>query len=700
MNKWVKVLGGVVVVVIAIVVGGVAVLMSLDFNEYKGLIAEKAKEATGRELKIAGNLDLKISLTPSIEVKGVSFANAAWGSRPEMITIKRFAAEVALLPLLSGQVTINQVILEGVDLIAEKNAKGVANWEFETMAADKSKADASSGGGADLPAVHKVSIRDIKISYVDAVSGQKFALGLDRFDASASGANDPLKIDIKGGINGQAFSAGGTVGSVGQMAGGETFPLKLKAAALGIDATIGGNLGLEDGLRAALDLSVKGASLPNTVAAAASIVPALKDMQLPPITAFSLTTKAKVDPATVTLEGLTLSLDKNVLTGRIAAKHGGARPSVDVALMTDSLDLDALLPKSDGAAAPAQPAKDDGRVFPADPLPLDGLKAADAKFAFDAKTLIAKGLTIGDVKVRLALAGGKLTVSEIGAKAFDGVIAGNALVDASKGTPAIAAKIKVSQIDYGKLLEQQGMKDTASGKADADIDVSGAGGSVRAIMAGLGGKLRLQTKDGKLESNAVNIVSADIFNMFDSKDDKTIKCGVVHFNITKGQAAAHAIVFETGGISVIGTGGANLADETLKLHVDPRAKKTNLASAAMVPVDILGTFKKPDWAIDAGAMAGNVAAGAARTAGAIATGGLSLLLEKAVKSAGPKTDETDYCTPALAGKAVVPGKMTEAKASGSDGAAPSGGTAQPEKKEGVGGAVEGVSKGLKSLFGN
>ncbi len=87
-----------------------------------------------------------------------------------------------------------------------------------------------------------------------------------------------------------------------------------------------------------------------------------------------------------------------------------ARPSVDVALATDALNLDELLPKSEGAAKPAPAAgAGDGRVFPADPLPLDGLKAADAEVKFTAKTIIVQGMQVTDVDLGVDLKSGKLT---------------------------------------------------------------------------------------------------------------------------------------------------------------------------------------------------------------------------------------------------------------------------------------------------
>ena len=113
MNKWIKIGGGVVVVLIGVIVAGVAILGSMDFNQYKGLVAEQAKKATGRDLTIAGDLNLEISLNPAIAVDGVTFSNAEWGSKPEMAKVDRFAAEVSLIPLLSGQIVINRLLVEG-----------------------------------------------------------------------------------------------------------------------------------------------------------------------------------------------------------------------------------------------------------------------------------------------------------------------------------------------------------------------------------------------------------------------------------------------------------------------------------------------------------------------------------------------------------------------------------------------------------
>jgi hypothetical protein len=696
MGKTIKILSAIGVLLIALVVAGVAIIKSIDFNQYKGVIAEQAKAATGRDLTIDGDLDLALSLTPRISVDGVTFANAPWGSSPNMISVRHFAAEMSLMPLLSGDIKINQVILEGVEVLAEIDKSGKANWDFGTPSAAVAKPQAGDGDVV-IPVVNAVSLKDVAITYKDAQAGQQYTLKLDTVDLKSGGLSAPLELMVKGNINNQAFSVGGQLGSIGAIGGGGMFPVKLDISALEVVIAIDGKLGAPDGALAAdLKLKLSGGSLGQTLAAAAALEPSLKGMDLPLKGAFKVSTNMKLDgPTKISMADLDVVIGPLALKGSVAADLGGARPALDVVLKTDTLNLDELLPKSDTPAAAAKPS--DGRVFPADPLPLEGLKAVDAKVAFDTGKITLQGMDITNVTVKLSLKNGRLSVDPLGAVVADGKINGSVLLDSSKARAALKAKIDVKQLDYGKLLSQQGLGDIATGKVDLNINVSGSGNSVRQLMAGLNGKLRVQTKDGRLESGALNIISSDLLNVFDSKDDKTIRCGVVQFNITKGVANTHAIVFETGGISVIGSGSANLANETLKMRVDPRSKKTNLATMAMVPVDIIGTFAKPDWQIDMAGAAGNVVAGAARTGAAIATFGLSLLVEKVASEAVGQIDETDYCTPALAGKKVVPGAMKSASTTKTK---TQSGSAPPPAKSESSNPLETIGKSLGGLFGN
>lgn len=86
--KWKTILIVAAGVVLVIIVAAVVALRSMDFNKYKGLIAGQVKSATGRELKIGGNINLEIGFSPAVVVEDVSFANAPWGSRPDMVKVR------------------------------------------------------------------------------------------------------------------------------------------------------------------------------------------------------------------------------------------------------------------------------------------------------------------------------------------------------------------------------------------------------------------------------------------------------------------------------------------------------------------------------------------------------------------------------------------------------------------------------------
>lgn len=67
------------------------------------------------------------------------------------------------------------------------------------------------------------------------------------------------------------------------------------------------------------------------------------------------------------------------------------------------------------------------------------------------------------------------------------------------------------------------------------------------------------------------------------------------------------------------------------------------------------------------------------------------MLEKAAKETVMKSDPTDYCSPALARKKVVPGKVKS-----SNTLKPS--SAAPKTKESIN-PIESIGSGLKGLFG-
>jgi uncharacterized protein involved in outer membrane biogenesis len=235
------------VVVVGLVVAAVVVVSTMDFNQYRGTIAEQVKQATGRELTIKGDLKLALGLSPAVTVNDVTFANASWGSRPHMAEVKRFEAQVDLLPLVFGRINVKRIVLNDADILLETDRSGRGNWEFVAKTAEeaaKPKTEPAQKSAVNLPAVNQVDVRNARLAYRDGKTGQTTNVALRHATLGASSTSDPLKLDVDGTFNDLGFQVAGKLGSIDAMSrAGTPFPVNLAgkiadAANFKVDGTI------------------------------------------------------------------------------------------------------------------------------------------------------------------------------------------------------------------------------------------------------------------------------------------------------------------------------------------------------------------------------------------------------------------------------------------------------------------------------
>ncbi|NNE37288.1 MAG: AsmA family protein, partial [Gammaproteobacteria bacterium] len=168
MKKVIKIIG---LFVVLTVIGAVIFLMTLDVNQYKPAIIAKVSEQTGREFDIQGDLEVIPSLSPAIAVSGISLGNAPWGNADQMLQVGRIEARVSIIPLLSGEIHVNDFILHDTIINLEKDAQGQGNWVF-TAAQTSSQNEPADANGASLPpvSVENIEIRNVLLSYHDIVA--------------------------------------------------------------------------------------------------------------------------------------------------------------------------------------------------------------------------------------------------------------------------------------------------------------------------------------------------------------------------------------------------------------------------------------------------------------------------------------------------------------------------------------------------
>ncbi len=614
--------------VVLILVAGVVILLNLDFNEYKEQIAAEAKKATGRELKIAGDLKLNLfTLSPGLTVGGVRFANAPWGSRPDMAQIERFEVKVDLLPLLNGKLAVDRVVLSGANILIEKNKAGQGNYEFKSAAAAQPKAQDSSKAGEKPPAgrsksgdLQSIGIKEVRIersvlTYRDAAAAKPLILGVKSMRLSG-GTDDPLKIEMTGDYNTAPFNVDGKFGSLSHLLEAvKPWPLDVVAKAGGATVTVKGTVAKP--LEAAalnVNFSVAGDDLSKLEGLAGAPVPPLGPYAISGVVTGQADTAVKVS-------NLSAKIGKSTLTGAAEMQLKG-RPAISATMRSDLLDLDDFLKPANGAKAQTVPAgkgkkpaakksTSSDRLFSNDPLPVEGLRAADASVDLMIKKVAGQKVAIKDLTVKLRLRDGDLSLDPLSVHVAKSTINSRIRLNAKPATPVLSVKLSGKKVDIGTLLGELGVTDVVIGAIDADIDVNGSGKSVRALMAGLDGNTSIVMGKGRMKSDALDGLlggagKALTQMVVGKKSEYTvINCFINKFDVKNGVATSRTTVFDTEYASIFGKGNINLGTERIAFDVDPRPKSSKL-SATPVPLEVRGTLAKPTYALNKAAAIGRI----------------------------------------------------------------------------------------------
>lgn len=602
MKTWMKVLGAAIIVSIAAAVTVVTLVTQYDYNQLKPTIAKLAKDATGRDLVINGDLRLAVSLSPTLTVSDVTFANAPWGQGSDMATLKQLSAKVDLLALLQGRVDIDYLLVDGLTAVLETDGKGRANWEFETLA--KPQGEQSAGGLVLIPSARDVRLTNADITYIDGATGKRLHLVLDRAGIVSDSFTAPMYGTLVATYQGVAFEAQLDMGSLAQLVGtsGDAFPAKMSIEAPGVDVSIDAaveqpqagmtvtakvNVNVSDGRTLS---QLAGAELPNLGGLAASLTIAGGGTQY-------------------AFKAINANMRGSDIGGELAFDLGAKRPSVSGRLASKVVNLDTALDLKAEQPATAQgaptiatskPTGEAPKLFSTEPLAFDLLKQVDANVTVLASRVIARGVNVDALKTTVLLQNGLLNVKPLTFSIDTGEIEGTMRLNAAASTPTINATGAVRALDVGKILQALGMGDVVTLLVHGNADLTAKGDSLHAIMAGLGGNVRMSAQDGRINDDNFSNLTTSLGNALPwarRADGNVITCMIADWPIAGGVATARTVVMDTPGFSVALTGNVDLGGELLHLTVIPKAKTASLASFA-VPVRLKGALSMPYMDVD------------------------------------------------------------------------------------------------------
>lgn len=174
-----KYLYGIAALVALIVIAAFVVPLFMDWGSYRPEISERVEAMTGRKLAIDGDISVALLPSPTLRIEDVRLANHPGASVPDMARLKALELNVALGPLLSGEVQVTSLSLVDPVIQLERLRDGRTNWTFtpreEDTAATGEQASASpdtdedEGAGVQLDSME---IRNGTIVYLDSATGR------------------------------------------------------------------------------------------------------------------------------------------------------------------------------------------------------------------------------------------------------------------------------------------------------------------------------------------------------------------------------------------------------------------------------------------------------------------------------------------------------------------------------------------------
>ena len=653
MPRWLKyTLAGLAALFAAAAVGIAILVYTIDVDRYARLAIAEVRTATGRELAIKGKLEVSLFPRLAVRAEDVSFANPAGASRPEMFKAKRVEGAVALLPLLSRKIEITRLAATDLDVLLEKDAKGVGNWALKPAA--PAAAPAAPGGKPDFQFdIHVLVVDRGSLAWRNGVSKDGWRLAIRRLRLAERTLSSDRDVELDAAFREQAFTVKGRIGRILDLiAKSADWPLDVVATTDGATATAKGAIDWSAALPA-LDLALK-AELKHA-AGVGKLVGTPVELPMPA----TLTAKFTSSKGEQVADPLKLTLGKSTIEGRASLKTDGPRPFLRANLSSQGVDL----VRTNGAKREGR----GGRVFSEQPFPLDGLRKldADAELAIGRLTLPNK-LPLENLKARAQLKAGRLELAPLSVTVGGGPVSGRAVLDASRPkAPTLAIALDGKNVSMERVATALGHPGTVTGgSTELAINLDGPGESAARFVGGANGEVRIvigpaRTSGAALDAGGGAITGIlDKVNPFRRTDPYTdLKCTVVRLPVRDGIATSQrSIAYETSKVNMVMAGTINLRTEALDLAIRPNVKEgIGLGAGALAElVRVTGTLADPSVGIDT--------LGSARAAlsvgGAILTGGLSLLGEAAYSKV---TADPHPCQTALAGSAPARAPAPEPK---------------------------------------
>ncbi len=209
---------------VLLAVAAIAALVFVDPSIYRNQLETRASAAFGRQVQIDGPIRLERSLRPRIILEDITIGNPDWAAGAHFATAEKVSLQVALFPLLRGNLRILDVAFSGLNLLIEEGPGGANNYTF---------GDSETPGV--LPPIERLLVKETTINY-RSVDGNS-----NRFEINEARLwnipGEPERIEGRGTAKGKAFTIRLAAESAAELSGPQN-PWSLELDIKGADMSL------------------------------------------------------------------------------------------------------------------------------------------------------------------------------------------------------------------------------------------------------------------------------------------------------------------------------------------------------------------------------------------------------------------------------------------------------------------------------
>ncbi|EPD1650305.1 TPA: outer membrane assembly protein AsmA [Escherichia coli] len=567
------------ILLVVLVAGLSALVLLVNPNDFRDYMVKQVAARSGYQLQLDG--PLRWHVWPQLSILSGRMSLTAQGASQPLVRADNMRLDVALLPLLSHQLSVKQVMLKGAVIQLTPQTEAVRSEDAPVAPRDNTLPDLSDDRGWSFD-ISSLKVADSVLVFQheddEQVTIRNIRLQMEQ-DPQHRGS-----FEFSGRVNRDqrdlTISLNGTVDA-------SDYPHDLTAA-------------IEQ-----INWQLQGADLPKQGIQGQG----------------SFQAQWQESHKRLSFNQISLTANDSTLSGQ-AQVTLTEKPEWQLRLQFPQLNLDNLIPLNETANG-ENGAAQQGQSQSTLPRPVissridepayQGLQGFTADILLQASNVRWRGMNFANVATQMTNKSGLLEITQLQGKLNGGFVSLPGTLDATSANPQITFQPRLENVEIGTILKAFNYPIPLTGKMSLAGDFSGADIDAEAFRHKWQGQARIEMADTRMEGmnfqqmiqqaverNGGDVKAAENFDNVTRLErfttDLTLNNGIVTLNDMQGQSPMLALT---------GAGTLNLTEQTCDTQFDIRviggwngeSKLIDFLKATPVPLRVYGKWQQLNYSL-------------------------------------------------------------------------------------------------------